>query len=148
MTTHGDPSLPRSLSLVSCVSIKRSGPCQARDLYTSPWFLKARAYVEATQSPWFILSAEYGLLPPDQVVAPYERTLNKMGIADRRAWAQRVLTVLVPQLAGVGRLIILAGERYRQFLVPVLRRTCPSVEIPMERLTIGRQLQWLSERRA
>lgn len=137
-----------TVHLVSCVSMKRSVPSQARDLYTSPWFIKARAYVEAMRSPWFILSAEYGLLPPDRVVAPYERTLNTMGVADRRVWAQNVLTALVPQLTGVGRVVILAGERYREFLLPVMRRSCPSVEVPMEGLTIGRQLQWLSERRA
>lgn len=26
-----------AISLVSCVSMKRSTPCQARDLYTPPW---------------------------------------------------------------------------------------------------------------
>ena len=60
----------QTVALVSCVSMKRSTPCQARDLYVSPWFLKARAYVEAGKSPWFILSAEYGLVRPDRVVAP------------------------------------------------------------------------------
>ena len=137
-----------TVSLVSCVSMKQSTPCRARDLYTSPWFLKARNYVVASQSPWFILSAEYGLLRPDQVVAPYERTLNTMGVDERRAWARKVLDELVPQLRGVDRVVILAGERYREFLLPTLRTSCVSVEVPMAGLTIGRQLQWLSDRRA
>ena len=134
-----------TLSLVSCVSMKRSQPCRARDLYTSPWFVKARDYVEGAKSPWFILSAEHGLLSPDQIVAPYERTLNTMRIEDRRAWAQRVLGALVPKLGGVDRLVLLAGQKYREFLLPALRQACPSVEVPMEGLTIGRQLQWLTE---
>lgn len=54
----------RAFYLISCVSRKRSAPAQARDLYTSDWFLKAREYVESTGSPWFILSAEHGLVPP------------------------------------------------------------------------------------
>jgi hypothetical protein len=29
------------------------------------WFLKSRRYVEQSGAPWFILSAEYGLVPPD-----------------------------------------------------------------------------------
>jgi hypothetical protein len=58
------------LYLVSCVSKKRDTPTTARALYVSDWFIKARTYVEATCSPWFILSAEYGLLHPDAVVAP------------------------------------------------------------------------------
>jgi hypothetical protein len=71
-----------------------------------------------------------------------------MRIDERRAWAQRVLGALVPQLGGVDRVVVLAGERYREFLLPVLKRACPAVEVPMEGLTIGRQLQWLSEHRS
>ncbi len=63
----------------------------ARDLYVSDWFVKARAYVERTGIDWCILSAEYGLLDPESVIAPYERTLNTMGVVERRAWASKVL---------------------------------------------------------
>src|SRR6266545_8383566 len=81
------PDPKASVYLVSCVSKKRTNPSPARDLYISDWFLKARDYVESTHSPWFILSAEYGLVSPDQVLAPYERTLNTMSKAERNAWA-------------------------------------------------------------
>ena len=57
----------------------------AKDLYISDWFVKARAHVEQAGNEWFILSAEHGLVHPENVIAPYERTLNAMGIADRRA---------------------------------------------------------------
>ena len=77
------PGPDRTIYLVSCVSRKRATPHRAKDLYISDWFLKARAYVEDTHSPWFILSAEYGLVPPDKVLAPYERTLNKMGVGSQ-----------------------------------------------------------------
>jgi hypothetical protein len=51
----------------------------------SDWFLKARHYVDQSGAPWFILSAEYGLVPPDQVISPYERTLNTMPVLARSA---------------------------------------------------------------
>jgi len=137
----------RCIYLVSCVSQKKTTPSSARDLYVSQWFVKARRHVEATGMPWFILSAEYGLLDPDTVVAPYERTLNRMSIADRRAWAKRVAEVLVPRLVGVERVVVLAGERYREFLLPVLRAACRYVEVPMEGLPIGKQLQWFDMQR-
>ena len=79
-----------SVYLVSCVSQKRDQACEARDLYVSDLFRKARRFAEASGCPWFILSAEYGLVAPGQVIAPYERTLNTMGVANRRAWAERV----------------------------------------------------------
>ncbi len=66
----------KTIHLVSCVSLKRPIPSPARDLYISTWFLKARAYVEATRTPRFILSAEHGLLSPDEVITPYDRTVG------------------------------------------------------------------------
>lgn len=138
----------RCVYLVSCVSQKRTTPAPARDLYVSQWFLKARRYVEAQGGTWFILSAEYGLLDPDTVVAPYERTLNQMLVANRRAWAKRVADALVPRLVGVDRVVILAGERYREFLMPALRGACRDIQVPMEGLPIGKQLQWFDMQRS
>ncbi len=137
---------PPTLFLVSCVSQKRSMPCRARDLYTSQWFVKARAYVEASASPWCILSAEHGLVDPDAAVAPYERTLNRMAVSDRRAWARRVLDQLRPKVVGVQRVVLFAGERYREFLLPKLTELCPKVEVPLVGLRIGEQLQWFALR--
>jgi hypothetical protein len=121
--------------------------CRARDLYISQWFQKARRHVEATGMPWFILSAEYGLLDPDVEVDPYERTLNRMPVAERREWARRVADTLVPRLAGVQHVVVLAGETYREFLMPVLTSVCPDVQVPMAGLPIGKQLQWFDNHR-
>jgi hypothetical protein len=71
------------VALVSCVKSKRSAPTPACDLYTSPLFRHLRGYAEANADTWYILSAGHGLLRPDQVVAPYERTLNNAGGAAR-----------------------------------------------------------------
>jgi len=131
------------LFLGSCVGQKQPSPTRAKDLYTSPWFRLARAYVEATGCPWFILSAKYGLVHPDQLIEPYERTLNRMPIEERRAWAGRVGAEL-DRLLGVQEVIFLAGARYREFLSDHLRNGGIRVEVPMEGLTIGLQLQWLS----
>ena len=109
----------------------------------SPWFRKARAFVEASGMPWFILSAEYGLLDPEVQVEPYERTLNEMPISDRRAWAERVVKALTPHCVGVRRIVVLAGTRYRDLLMPMLRALCHNVVVPMEGMRIGEQLRWL-----
>lgn len=134
-----------TLALISCVSQKRSSPSPACDLYVSQWFRKARAFVEACGYPWLILSAEHGLLDPATVVAPYERTLNTMPIAERKAWAERVASALEPRLVGVERVVALAGDRYRSFLVPRIQQLGVQVEIPMLGLSIGKQLQWFNE---
>ena len=135
-----------ALYLVSCVKTKRNTCASAKDLYVSPWFRKARAFVEKTGDPWRILSAEYGLLHPDQEVRPYERTLNAMRIKERRAWATGVLAHIETCLDGVDTVVFLAGQRYREFLEPALRSRSLAVSVPMIGLSQGRQMQWLDAR--
>jgi hypothetical protein len=48
-------TIERTIYLVACVAKKRAGVMEAQDLYASEWFLRARAFVERAQSPWFIL---------------------------------------------------------------------------------------------
>ena len=133
-----------TIYLLSCVSQKRPVPAAARDLYTSPWFCKASSYADRTGWPWFVLSAKHGLVHPDEVISPYDLTLNNMRVADRRQWANRVLTQLGPYLDGVEAVVFLAGQRYREFLEPPLRSRGLLVSVPMEGLRIGEQLRWLS----
>ena len=100
-----------TLYLVSCVSGKQESPAAARELYTSQWFGLTRRFVENSGSPWFILSAEHELVDPDHVIAPYERTLNTMGVEVRRDWARRVKDQMEVALPPADRCVMLAGER-------------------------------------
>src|SRR5690606_16480507 len=99
--------------LVSCVGRKRAQEAPAADLYTSTWFIKARAFVERTGGPWFILSAEHGLLRPEQIIGPYDRTLNRMSADQRQSWAALVKTQMESELPDAEEVVILAGVRYR-----------------------------------
>ena len=133
--------------LVSCVSKKSAGEAPARDFYISTWFKAVRRYVEATGEPWYVLSAKYGLVRPLQVLAPYDETLNNMKIAERRAWASRVMTQIIEFTEPVQTVVVLAGLRYREFLMDYLEGRF-AVEVPMDGLTIGKQLQWLTNHSA
>lgn len=68
-----------------------------------------------------------------------------MPVAERRAWATRVIGALQPRLAGVDRVVMLAGARYREFLVEAIRANCISVDVPLQGLRIGEQLGWLKK---
>lgn len=137
----------KTLYLVSCVGQKRNAAAPARELYTSPWFRGVRRYVEARDAAWCILSAEHGLVYPRQVLAPYEKTLNKMPISERRAWAAGVRTRLASTLSFFDRVVVFAGARYREFLIDYLRENI-EVEVPLEGLGIGEQLGWLKRANA
>ena len=138
-------SSDRRIYLVSCVSQKTPYPAPARDLYVSSLFQKARAYVLKSGSPWFILSAEHGLVHPDDVLCPYEKTLNNMRAAERRAWAEKVQHQMEITLPDAEKVVILAGKHYRKHLEPWLCSRYASVRVPMRNLRIGEQLRWLSE---
>ena len=143
--TESDLDLSDAIVLVSCVKSKLPHSAPARELYTSAWFQKARRIVEASGSSWFVLSSLYGLVAPNTKIAPYEYTLNTVGVAERRAWATKVLDKLLPETAGQRRVVMFAGHRYREFLIEPLRRHGITVVVPMAHLTRGEQLAWLSE---
>jgi hypothetical protein len=132
--------------LVSCVKSKLPYAAPARRLYTSAWFSKVRDLVEASGARWFVLSSLYGLVEPDTEIAPYDYTLNTVGIRERRAWATNVVDKLLLQMGDHQRLIMFAGMRYREFLVEPLLLHGFAVEVPMANLARGEQLAWLNER--
>jgi hypothetical protein len=119
----------------------------ARELYVSDWFTKAIAFVESSGMPWFILSAEYGLVEHDMIIAPYERTLSKQSSAERHAWAQKVIAQMELALPNVDQVVLLAGIKYREFLIDYLTKRYTNVHLPMRGLKIGEQLSWLSRHR-
>jgi hypothetical protein len=135
-----------TLCLVSCVGAKRTRPALAKDIYQSDWFVKARAYAESFGSCWFILSAKYGLVGPDEVIEPYDMTLNTMGVAERRNWSRQVEQQMDERMPNADRIVVLAGQRYREFLVEYLARRARTVDVPMAGLRIGEQLSWLTRK--
>jgi hypothetical protein len=142
--TEGTYAMKYRVALVSCVKSKQSAAARASELYTSDLFRKMREYARANSDAWYILSAEHGLLDPNQVIEPYERTLNTMGKADRDTWAKKVQQRLLEVIPPNSQVIILAGERYREGIVPFLEEHAFQVIVPMEGLSFGRQLQWLN----
>jgi hypothetical protein len=137
--------LDGALVLISCVKSKLANPAPARMLYTSPWFRGVRDLVEASGARWFLLSSLYGLVAPDEEIAPYDYTLNSLGVAERQAWANKVLERLLPETAGFRRIVMFAGVRYREFLIRPLEQSGIVVDIPMENLRRGEQLAWLTQ---
>ncbi len=131
--------------LVSCAKSKLSVPAAAKDLYSSARFRKARAYAEGLGDPWFILSAEHGLVAPDEWLAPYERYLPETPRPYRTAWGEWVVArldlLLGDELSGC--LIELhAGEDYVSPLLAPLERRGVTVARPLQGLTSGRWQGW------
>jgi len=132
-----------TIALIACAASKLSHRAPAADLYTSQLFRKSQAFARQTCNRWFILSAKHYLLRPEEIVAPYNKTLNTMLRASRETWAGEVFAQLHPSLHSGDRITMLAGNRYREFLLPLLQREGYAVQVPLEGMRIGEQLQWL-----
>ena len=133
----------KKIVLISCVSQKRTQRSKAKDLYISTLFKKNLAYARRLNpDAIYILSAKYGLLDLETEIDPYNLTLNTMSAGQIRTWADKIIQQL-SQVANLNddHFIFLAGMKYRKYLLPHLM----SFEIPLEGLTIGRQLQALSK---
>lgn len=143
---------PVRVVLIGCVAEKAAERCAARDLYRSPLFRFRRAYAERTAPErWLILSAYADLVHPTEVLPPYDRRLSDLRVAEREAWAERV----VSGLRGFGyapwhRLVVElhAGSDYRERVVSMLRRHGAEVLEPLAGLGIGQQLGWYRRRLA
>lgn len=127
--------------LISCVRRKMLTKCKAKDLYDSAWFHYAWNYAQSLDPDRvFILSARYGLLDAKTEIEPYEETLNTKSDGEIRSWADRVLASLSEETDIThDKFVVLAGEKYRRHLLSHI----PNHTIPMQGLTIGRQLKWL-----
>jgi hypothetical protein len=136
--------------MVGCVKQKAATPRPARDLYVSTLFAGRRAFVERSCSEWWVLSALYGLVDPQQVLEPYDVTLKDAGRAERREWSRHILAALDERVAlRTGDFAeIHAGSEYRDWgLVDGLLARGVTVEIPTEGMSLGRQLAFYAEAR-
>lgn len=75
-----------TVAFVGCGAAKRDEPCAARDMYTSPFFILKRRYAEQFDD-WYILSAKHGLLDPDEVIEPYDQSIEDV---DTATWSAQV----------------------------------------------------------
>ena len=133
----------KKIVLIACVKSKRTMPSKAIDLYTSSLFKKSLEYAQLLNpNQIYILSAKYGLVSSEEIIEPYDLTLNNMSSHEIKDWSKRVLC----QLSSVTDLvndsfIILAGQNYRKYLLPNISH----YELPLEGLAFGYQLQRLDK---
>lgn len=138
------PDSVPDLVLVGCVKRKLDVPAPAKDLYTSTLFRKERAYAEQAGARWFVLSAEHGLVDPEQVLEPYDLRLSKTSRDYRRAWGARVVKQLGEAVGTVAGLTIEvhAGSAYADAIRGLLSGEGATVIEPLAGLTMGARLSW------
>lgn len=142
MNNHGE--LMKKIVLISCAKTKLKTSAEAKEFYISPLFKANLRYANSLQpDKIFILSAKYGLVEINQILEPYDLTLNNMRVAEKIVWAEKVL-ISLRQKTDIKNdmFIFLAGVNYRKYLLPKLGH----YELPLEGLSFGKQLKELNRR--
>ena len=134
------------LALISCTKRKASHACAAADLYKpSAGFSYAYRYARLVADKVLILSAKHGIVRPDQILAPYDETLQGSSQAERERWAEMVYPQLraTPEYRDARSIVWLAGEDYRNELLTRVRGDAKRSSVPMLGLRQGEQVSWL-----
>ena len=129
---------------ISCTKKKASAPCTAKEMYSpSQWFKAAWAYAESLNpDAIYILSAKYGLLKPDDRIAPYEKTLVAEKDAEIRKWSIMVYSQIQQQhIDRTQKAVFLCGKNYRKYI----KNLFPNQSAPCQHLGIGEQLKYFNQ---
>lgn len=139
----GGPATRADIVLVGCSSSKASGASRAADLFTGAGFRKARDYAERSGRPWYVLSAKFGLLDADEVVAPYDVYLADQSARYRTAWGSWVVAQLAERHDLSGAVVeVRAGEAYCTPLQAPLAAAGAELRTPLAGLRQGEWLAW------
>jgi len=134
-----------TLGLVSCTKSKEPHACRAEEMYVpSALFRKAWQYAGEHYGSRAILSAKYGLLLADDVIAPYDESLRDATAAQRFAWAKMVLDQMRRRLdmSEIRDVYFHCPKAYSYPLAAVLEELGMQVHLPMKGLKQGEQLGW------
>lgn len=129
--------------LVSCSKAKRA-TSPARLLYSSDAFRKSVTLSSTLGLKHLILSAKYGVVSPDCVLAPYDLSVHDYDDKTLREWANGVDTVLRTLFAPGTNFWILASQHYTRPLVPLLSSWAGRIHSPLVGLPIGKANGWLA----
>jgi hypothetical protein len=138
------PNAPR-VALVGCSAAKLKYAAPARELYTSGMFRAALAYAERNCDALLIVSAYHGVVAPNALVGPYNRSLRLASKAERVAWGERTIASLLPSFKVPPQLVILAGQLYADALAcGAYQHDLPWPEEPLRGIAgFGPRITWL-----
>jgi hypothetical protein len=83
MTTNTESAnTPTRYAIIECGKDKHDGPLPAKDLYKSTYFELKRDWAEEFTDHYWILSAEFGLIPASQEIPEYDTTVDDVDTAE------------------------------------------------------------------
>lgn len=117
--------------IITCGQEKALTKSRAEKMYVSGYFKQCLAWAKAKTSPEkiFIISAKYGLLRLDEVIAPYDLRMGQPGSISPSAISRQAEDLGIVD----AEIISTAGADYQK----VLNRVFKKISYPFEGMTIG-----------
>lgn len=105
-----------NIALIGCSSLKQNRSCQAKDLYLGKIFVLSYRIAKKENLPIFILSAKYGLITENDIIAPYDLSLKDLNNQGKKEWSQKVITKM--NLLGIYNTTkhYFCGQSYHKYL--------------------------------
>lgn len=116
-----------------------------RNLCTKEFFFKTcLQYAKTFKDHIYILSAKYGILELDEIISPYDKTLNSMSKKDKSLWVDMVKSQLKEKnISTQEEAIFLCGKNYYSDILHLF----DVVQIPLDNLPgMGYQIQWMQSK--
>jgi cytoplasmic iron level regulating protein YaaA (DUF328/UPF0246 family) len=128
---------------IGCVKNKKSYTTKACELYDSTFFKKCLQYAKSLNPDnIYILSAKYGMINLEDVIQPYDKTLNSMSKAERFEWYTMVHNQMVQHNIDFNEEVVwLCGDKYRKDLSPHFKNST----FPLAGMGIGCQLSFMTQ---
>lgn len=108
-------------------------------MYISELFKKSYQYATALGGTVWILSAKYGLLRPQDIISPYNKTLVGASDTNCKKWAYNVYQQMVDaKIDFEEEAVFLCGQNYRKYLSTKFK----NASAPTAHMGIGKQLKF------
>ncbi|MBM7646492.1 hypothetical protein JOD45_002722 [Scopulibacillus daqui] len=135
--------MAEKIGLLATARKKSNSPEKVIDFYKSPLFIKSVQYAKTHYKRFYFYNAKDGLLLPDQIMSPYDVSIKRFTIHEKRIWGKKVIQDFLSYETPEDKIIYLhGGQVYRKFLEPELKQQGFIYEIPLKGLGIGEQLKW------
>ncbi|GGL42475.1 DUF6884 domain-containing protein [Sporolactobacillus putidus] len=138
--------MKEKIGLLATARKKSHGPAPVTDFYKSSLFIKSLHYARQAYDRFYFYNARDGLLFPDKIMEPYDVSIRTFPQPEKVEWGKRVIHMLndYEDLDSVS-LFLHGGRIYRNYLEPELNRLGIAFTVPLEGMSIGKQLQWYDE---
>ena len=100
-----EPLVP-DIILIGSIGDRVNVPAPAKEVFREVEFQLSRLDAELSGSEWFVLSAEHGLVAPNEWISPDSRTLADMDPDYRTVWASWVVARLASIVGSLDGMIV------------------------------------------